>query len=555
MGKRVDERERRWRTVEAAVAAYGPGLYTALSQLPNASAAVDEVWVDVFTEVFRRARRYARAKSPQRYLVALAGERCQAHGIQLPDVDWGTTGIAVSDLQRLFEPPAAALSGPDEAEANPQKPGGGHTEAAGVPVIPPDVWVRLHKRLLAVDVLLDAQARRRGPAWTQFAVALTALVGIAAVIYGVSASPSAGANVTAKTEDEKVASAFPPPLSNLPTATLAQFSVPGNAVRPSLDHAAVSSTALYLPSLQLSSSGQRTISIVQLPFAKTGHTWTQAASVIGNIPLVTPKNADGSSGKSSVSWSLRSWKFEVDNDWGVAIVTWNDAAAAGQSAQDTSGSLVQLYGFNLVTHHSGLLKTLVPRAGEATAYVAAAGDGRIIVQPGISESTGSTSTMVGLPVEVYTIQGNDPAKALKTQMEVTGSFGFMALPTVTKSGIAFQGIVGQSDDGSAINATWYVLDWDGTLNKVQGPPLDNQPHWVVEGSTGQLWWAETTPDVNQQPNSVQVVMGPLAAPDTTAASTETLSGPVSDFTVSGSDLVWIQTTSNVTQIVVSEVTQ
>lgn len=537
MTKRDEDREKRWQTVESAVASDGPELYRLLARLSTDPSIADELWVDTFVEVFAEPRKFTKPSLQRRLIYTAAQRLCQARGFALPDAP---------SPDKSGEPQGAGT--PDGVQTSVERP-----EGAGAGVLNDELRSKLHKRLMAEEARMDALQRRRGPQWTSYAVGLTAAAGIAAVTYGLVQAPVHVVNPVQTTRETNLAAKFPPPLTNLPTTTEAQFEVPDTSAQPTLRHVAVTSSALYIPSMQFDKSGQRVIAIQRLPFSATGETWTAAAQTTGSLPLSPPVNVSTSKSTSNStstpsSWHVVSWQFNVSQSTAVAVVNWQ----AGGSG--SGPSVTQIYGYNLQKHTGGLLKTLQPRPGEATAYVAAAGDGRVVVQPGISENTGNSTTMVGLPIQVYQLNHQAAAPALSSQTQVPGSFGFMESPTLIQEGLVFQGIQGQANNASAIDATWYMLNWDGTLNKVQGPPLDNQPHWAVQSTTGQLWWAETTPDVNGQSGAVQVVMGPLSAANQAASPSQTLSGPVTAFTVSGNYVVWEQTNDGFSQIVVSEVT-
>lgn len=536
MTKSTDQRETWWRAIRSAVVECGPSLYLGLHSIEGIdSATADELWVAVFTQTFRQIRLYQ--KAPDRWswfqtrTLALAADR----GLTL---DAATFAQYVTFRELTSTEVAEHLPGTGRQRMS--------LQIAPSLIIPEEMWTRLRKYLLAEEALRDAQRRSKGPTWSRYALLGTAVVGLAAVIYGVADVPNAGASISDTGPRTSLAAALPQPLSNLPTVTEAQFRVNNSAAFPSLNHAVITSKALYIPILVSDASGQEELSVRQAPFSMTGRSWSSVSKLVGKIVLTAPNAPGTSSVNSTPSLNLADWQFVVSDQWADAVVSWSDGSSV---------TVVQIYQLNLTSHQTKLLKTIQPTNQTTSVYVAAAGAGRIVVQPGVTEGTVGSKTIVGLPIQVYNLAVQRDA-ALSQVTEIPGSFGLMQNPTVSDSGVIFQGINGQSQDITAVDSRWYQLLWNGSLTRLQGPPIDNQQHWALQSTNGQLWWAETTPAAHGSLGGKQVLMGRLSPAGSPANTPSvTLSGSVNQFSVSGSHLVWEQKDGNVTQVVVSEVKQ
>lgn len=529
MSKASDRKDVRWRALEAALSSYGPTLYHTLQEA-TVPEHVGELWISVFVRVYEDVSAFFKADDRNQWFVDQVVTAAEEHGFTI-------CSDAMARLQNTAN--NGGVGAPDES-SEPEVQDSARLAKVAVQ-IPEEVWNGLRKRLLAREAKSDAEQRRQGASWSQYAVIGTAVVALTGVIYGIADLPASSAAVGATSGRSNAASRLPQPLQSLPTATDAQFQIMGNHV-PSLRHCYVTSDTLYLP--ELSATGDvYTLTVFAAPLAGTGQAWSQVAQAGGKLALTAPPALSQGSGTPQ----LADWKFIVSGHYATVLVAWS-------LGQNQLVSAVQVDQLDLQTGQSKLIKVLSSSSGVNDTYVTAVGDGKVVIQPGIMEGLGNSAAMVGLPIQQYTLTGLPPSQALSHAVQIPGTFGFMESPTVTPTGIVFQGIDGQPQDPGAVSATWYELSWDGSLASLQGPPLDNQSHWTVTGRTGQLWWVETTPAA---PGSgSQVLMGRLEPSGVTSESpADTLGGPVLAFGVSGSHLVWVQKDAKVTQLVVSEVTQ
>ncbi|WDL96882.1 hypothetical protein [Alicyclobacillus sp. ALC3] len=534
MSKASERSAARWRTLEAALVSCGPDLYKALQRGVD-SERVSELWISAFVRGFESDRELRKASNRYLWLVEQVRSIATEQGVSF------NAGALLSDA--LTSHTSAADDGTPAVDPSSHRSSSSSLQLSEAALqIPQETWNGLRKRLLARDAAWDAESRRRGASWSQYAVIAATVVGLTGVVYGIVDSPTSGAAVGASGEHTKLAARLPQPLTNLPTVTDAQFRLGTNV--PSLTHAYVTSDTLYLPQLT-ESGGVYVLTVYEAPFSAAGGSWSQVARTEGKLVVKPP----AVTGKQQGTVQLSNWRLIVSGRYAVAVVSWT----VGQSQLTNT---VQVYQLDLLTGRSKLLKTLSPTSNGSDAYVTAVGNGKVVVQPGILEGLGNSAAMVGLPIQEYTLDSTSPDHVLAQPVQIPGTFGLMEDPAVTTNGIVFQGIYGQAQDPAAVSATWYQLSWDGSLATLQGPPLDNQQHWAVTGKTGQLWWVETTPAASGSRRGSQVLMGRLtplgAAPE---APADTLSGPVLAFGVSGSHLVWVQKDANITQMVVSEVTQ
>ncbi len=180
------------------------------------------------------------------------------------------------------------------------------------------------------------------------------------------------------------------------------------------------------------------------------------------------------------------------------------------------------------------------------------GSGKVVVQSVVDsgEGEGGAHAALSLPIDVYTLNGTVPLKALGEPKHIPAPFGLMLRPVITGNTLIFQGVQGQPPERVDNNSTWYALSWDGQLSRYVGPPVDGQPHWAVKGTSGTMWWVETTP-ADSKPDSMQVLMSPLAVDSEVSQTPATsLSDPVKFFTASNEYVAWVQDTQNTTQLVV-----
>jgi hypothetical protein len=244
------------------------------------------------------------------------------------------------------------------------------------------------------------------------------------------------------------------------------------------------------------------------------------------------------------TWTANVENADVSGSWLVCCVEWS------RNTKATAQRVAAVYGVHLPTGHAGLMTAWTVRPGHVDAYHVAIGAGKVAVQAEIRNQAGKQPP-VGLPVQVYDLQGSDPATALHPSDTVPAPFGVMANPMVTGHGVVFQGIEGHSDPGDTVNATWYLAPFEGEASELLGPPQDGQPHWVVEAADGKLWWAETTPSDNGR---FQVLMGPLVPMgQSPTVPAYTLDGTVEAFRADGRWVMWVQTDGQTQQLVVSEV--
>ncbi len=404
------------------------------------------------------------------------------------------------------------------------------------------------QRLLAHAARLDAEQRQRGPRWVTYGMAAASVLALAAIAYGVSGRSLTVSAAAPSALTASKANNLPPPVGNFPGVVLAQFRLAGDAPSTTeLQHLAVTSSALYIPTLSTTSTSWPSITVEKIPFTGSGESLTAHPTPAGKMDLLPPSDSADSNGNTKhIGWVVKRWDFRVTGRWAVAVVEWS-------AADESSTTISQLYLLSLTTGKSSLVKTF--DGGEQS--VIAVGDGKVVVQTavvsgGTTGSAAKSSGPVSLPIDVYTLRGDVPLQALGEAKQLAAPFGFMKNPVITGDRLIFQGVAGQVSADVGVDETWYGLSWDGQLSRLDGPPMDGRPHWAVQGTSGQPWWVETTPD-DTDSGSIQVLFHALA--DTGGVNqtpAQSLAGPVQWFTVSDQYTAWVQQTDNVKQLVIGE---
>lgn len=495
------------------------------------------LWLDVFVHCMKQIRKRDMAtmnidfilKRLQPFLVDVnlrysLPEPSNAHQSSLTDVSDGS--VEISKEKNVHETPLAL----DMEE-----------------MYPVDLPIRGYKQIRAVAAEMEAMAKHTGPKWTGFSFLLMALFGILAVAYGLNFPwfHQDKTNIEGKNNSGTV-NALPVPYGNLPVSTLAQYRLATNSP-DFLQHIAIAQKQFMVASLVMHEDSWPRIDFTSIPLNSTGMLLnTQHMKVTHKLELIPPiEKTTVYTTKNSQSWSIRDWQVSTTGNWLIALVTWSKG-----DGNNPSQNVIQIYGFNLDSGQYSLMKSLSSVGSQAYLYTVSVGDERMVVQSEI-QTKGNSATVVNLPMTVYILSGEDPLHALKVEKELDASFGFMLDPVVFKEGIVFQGILGQPSTNKN-NADWYMLNWDGAVNKYIGPPLDGQPHWALQGTNGTLWWLETTPDPKVK-GDLQVSMAPLSAMDKSSEPSITLGGPVSYVTVVENDVLWIQNRDSVRQLVIAQV--
>ncbi|WP_067933070.1 hypothetical protein [Alicyclobacillus kakegawensis] len=398
------------------------------------------------------------------------------------------------------------------------------------------------KLLKAQTVAEWARQRQQGPRWTRYALALTGVFGVLAVAAAEFGNAWMHPAHAALDHNSK-SPALPPVLSNLPTATRAQFALGNTSV--SLDHSASNDHALFLPRLQTTDTkGTREIDVYGYRYRDSGRALDSAQNMFGRIRLHSP----GAKSFTESAWLVASWSFQpADERWAIATVEWQP-----RDAKTTDRGVLQVYALNLSTGQSALVKTLALGGNGADSYTVAAGHGRVVMEGevGSAGSTSGAGAPVALPIQVYNLEGTYPQHALVLWKELRAPGMPLAHPVVTQTGIISEA----ADATSSGNSAWYFLNWNGQVSDLLGPPSDGQPHWALQGEDGRMWWVETTPDARQGHARQQVLMGSMNQKSSVDQSPAlTLDGSVSGLAVSNGNLIWLQDVGNVRQLVVAEV--
>lgn len=405
--------------------------------------------------------------------------------------------------------------------------------------------------LYATVAQVEAEYQHNGPGWTKyglFVMTVLALVSVTYGVYGLYKSPNKTTTAVSSTVAGAGANAqLPKALQNLPVTVVSQF--PTNSTdftAADINHMTIDKGTLYLPKLVYSADTWPSLQITTAPLSDTGKNLESVLQKSGQIdlvpPLVPPSSGKTGSSLGSLSWVVHSWDFYVTHNWGIAVVNW--AGSEGQSTQ-----VKQIYALYLPSGKAALVKSLTTKNVSANDYSVAVGSGKIVIQSGYISGN---SAEVNLSLDVYTLAGNSPTHVMDSMQEIPAPFGVMLSPVITGDTIVFQGIAGQSDAANPLGATWYTLSWSGQLSSFTGPPVDGQPHWAVKGSEGNLWWVETTPDMTKK-NYVELLMGQLVPPgNAQQVPAQSLSQSVHAVRVTGEYVLWLQSTDNTLQLVVTQ---
>ncbi|MCL6516577.1 hypothetical protein [Alicyclobacillus sp.] len=390
-------------------------------------------------------------------------------------------------------------------------------------------WIR------ATHAQLQAERHHRGPVGWTVGVAALGVFGLGAVAWGAHRPPVPAAAAPAPVSHPAVPG-IPAPLQGLPATVDAQFRLSGEVPMDRLRHAALAADGLYLAQLQLETDRWPAITLQKVPYSASGSDLNAALEDAGRMEMVPPMNDLAG---QAVNWSVSDWSVHISGDWAVAVVTWKPSTG--------TGVVEQLYGLYRPTSASGLLLSVGP-VGSPPAV--AVGGGRVVLQSA-EKPAGATG---GPPIQVYTLTGEAPLRALVPSGQLNAPFGVMDEPAIVGGTLVFQGIRGQSDGPNPVTTAWYTLSWTGQLARYVGPPVDGQPHWPVRGQAGNLWWCETTPD-EDRPGELRVWMGTLsdASADQANQPAGQLESAVPWFTADDQRVAWVQTTGGVTQLVVATV--
>ncbi|GEO25869.1 hypothetical protein AAC03nite_16540 [Alicyclobacillus acidoterrestris] len=394
----------------------------------------------------------------------------------------------------------------------------------------PQALIQRSVQMMRANIARDeAMRHHRGPLWTKVGAALAVVVGIAGVGYGVSDKwarhfqnrPPVSAQADAT---EKAVAHLG---GDLPVSPVAVYQLDAST-HLDVNHLAVNKNSLYQGTLVLSADSWPRIEVSQQPFSTKGVTLGGNVNATYTFELVPPLQASGK--KSDDAWEISNWHIEVMGNWIVGVISWNDGGSSDTNVQ-------QIYALSTKSGKYSLVDTLAPQHGVENRFEVAVGDGKIVVQPGLDDGS---SAPLGLPIQIYTLKGDDPTHAWTEDSQIPASFGLMQTPVVTQQGIIFQGIAGKAQTSSDNVDTWYELTWDGTMNHYDGPPVDGQVHWAVVGSSGTAWWVETTPDASDSHQGYQVSMAQLSDDKSNGSPTKSLAQPVLQLAVDNGNLIWLQ---------------
>jgi len=533
--------------VEQLIDNNGVQLYKFALANTNHVDLADVLWLESFLFFYRTTNRWQAGRDDyarlQQILFNIRAEHIEqsknavsaeeSHGNPSPGSSWASVDNG----------PVASESGKGATTVFIQT----RDEEAFAPELSEVLRMKVSRVLWAAEAMLEAQQHVRGARWITFATVVVTLLSCTAILYG--ASERFGSKwfpVQPRTATATRESTLPTPLQNLPVTTLAQISLAGVSDPIDAQHAAIQGGILYVPRLSYTSGNWPHLSLATYGLEGLNGSAGAAPLKTYSLNMVPPMtNANQTNGRVGGVWSVAGWRIDVAGHYAVITMNWHQTDAK-------SVTVTQLYGLELQTGNFGLMKTLVPQAGVSTDYVCTVGDDKVVIQAGVTSK--GVGGVVGLPIDVYTFAGTDPGHAMQEVSQLPGTFGVMSRPTVTTTGIVFQGILGKPDTDKLTNATWYELYWSGSLTKLVGPPVDGQPHDVVQGVSGALWWVETTPATSSVVKSYQVLMSPLIANSSKeSVPALTLSGTVESFTVTGRDIIWTQDTNQKRQMVITQV--
>lgn len=522
--------------IEYLLDAYAPLVWRLVEERYESTREAEDAFVYVFTLAISRLDRLAATNLSESWFESLTTEAMQSTPPALPHDDGETAAIE------------RHLDGVDieEASEDETEPVSSNNDDLERP-FPGYLYQRAVQMMRASIATQEAMKHHRGTPWTKLGALSVVVIGVCGIGYGVSGRLMARFHPPTQQSSMTRQSVWSNVAGNLPVTPLSVYALTPSSTL-NLAHFSVGSNALYGGALVQSADSWPEIHVSRYMFTETNKNMSSAKTQSFKIELVPPlkQPAKKSTTSSNGNWQIGNWQLDwLDSRWLIAIVDWHNGGSTGPPTK-------QIYGLNLANRTYSLLDTLRPQTGVANRFVVAVGDGRVVVQPALDDGTGAS--VLGLSIEVYTMNGSDPLHAwTKQKTQIPASFGLMESPIATKTGLVFQGIAGKTSTPSSNSSVWYEMSWGGQLSSLQGPPVDGQSHWAVMGQSGDLWWAETTPVAAKAGSGYQVSMGKLAAsPSTTAV--KNLSSSVAQLSVSGSHLMWIeQSTGNGKRLVVGQV--
>lgn len=521
MTKRTSLAARR-QSVEMLVDVYGVELYQYVCpRLPD-EERVWQLYVQIWMRAYRTLHSRLARRDHRKWLRAIADDLLVGTGAEapLPASDEACEhGLQSTDGDRL-----------------------GGVETAS-PSLPSALKHRVSQVLLATQAELDAERAYHGPTWVAFAVSATLLAALGLISYGVYRSPRLIGFFSNHGSTAGEVTNLAPAWRGLPTTVVAQFGLADTDTKFDVTHVGVTTDTLYLPTLSRPPQGRPSwrLNINACSLQRSGQPLESVIKHVGSLPIAPPTTVVNQTAAND--WAVVDWRFQASGPWVLALVNW-------ANAQIPNSGVNQLYAMYVPDRKSALVATFQQQTGLADVYEVAMGDGRVTLQSGFtSPSPGGQFTIVGLPIKVYRLQGSDPTNVLSSPVQLREPGGLLNQPTITGPGIVFQGFDGESEPNNRVNVNWYTLSWNGQITKWNGPPLDGQPHFAVEGRSGTAYWVETTPD-RTEPGSVQVLMAPLTPAVSTAPAASTLSASVQGLAVSGPYVVWVQTNNAKPQLVV-----
>lgn len=514
-----EPKQARIERLESWLDQFGDELYSYVHQQTKNPVTTEEILLHVFISAYEKTRITANLAAPLEWL------RSQAiFEIELTTAEFRQDGSDVlgADENKM----------PERVEG-----------------LPPSTRIRIRKTLQATALMADVRQKLSAGRWMKIAVSLTLIVGLTAVVAGLYRPNSAKPTVSSSVKDSTV----PTPLQNLPVTTLGQYLLKGNLTSRDLSHFTVNGQTIYRTELHAATNGALSLEILRGSLTTDGWNLEKAMKKYTAISITSPPSSSGYWPRAllepGVNWHLSNWGFSIVNGWGVITTAWSRNSATHDEA-------AQLYIVNLRTGKVTTSRSWAPEWHLANQYNIAMGQNRIVVESAVQGSSKVSGTnLTALPLQLFTVSKNSGG-TLQSIGQVDSSFGFGQDPTVYSGGVVFQSV--ESDTATAqptdqLDSTWYKVDYRGELTKLTGPPLDGQPHWTVYGTTGQLWWVETTPDSIQPNKDYQVVMAPLAPESSGQAPADTLSGSVLSFSASGHYLLWVQNVLGIKELVVAEV--
>lgn len=547
MVRRNGWNEERRQAVESLMDAYGPLVLRLMYQLTADKDAARALYIEVFLKAYRQFIRSKRLIGSKDWIVELC-LRVLKEALTTPD------GVLDSTRKALGHLPSSHLNEAlrtwkrlDRAQRLKRLEGDEFPDEEA-PLDTSMIRLKASQLLYATMAQVEAEYLHRGPVWTTYGLVGMAIIALASVTYGVYGflkSPVQHGNAATSTSSAATnPTALPQALDSLPVTVVSQVSLTQTEWETlQLNHVVVDKNMLYLPTL-VSYANMPAIQIQSAPLSSSGKELAAVTKPAGKINLILPASAKAGSSLRTPPWVVKSWNLYVTDNWAIAVVDWS-------TTESTADEVQQIYALYLPSGKAGLVKTLLPKSGAANDYTVTAGGGKVVIQSGYT-SNGSGSAELSLSLDVYSLSGTSPAHVLDNMRQISAPFGMMVSPVVTGDTLVFQGIAGQNDMSNVVNATWYTLGWNGQLSTFVGPPLDGQPHWAVKGTQGNIWWVETTPDMTKK-NFVQLLMGQLVPPGSGGqVPAQSLSESVAGVRATGQDVLWVQSTDNKLQLVVTE---